>query len=128
MELFATAAAELEELKASVVELREAIADLAANGDPSQSGMLRVKIVDARSGLSRRLQQLSPFALRSTVLLFLPAQYHGSRMEIESLRLHSSPYTFVVLILMLSTMQEAPVAEAVAEAKILLQEAEAVRF
>ena len=54
------AAAEMAELKSSVVALREALIMLAANADPAQEGVLRLNVRESQALLRRRLQQLAP--------------------------------------------------------------------
>ena len=54
------AAEELSELKAAVQGVREALADLRSNVEPSRSTVLKVNVRDARDSLRRRINQLSP--------------------------------------------------------------------
>lgn len=53
-------AEELSELKAAVQGVREALADLRSNVEPSRSTVLKVNVRDARDSLRRRINQLSP--------------------------------------------------------------------
>jgi hypothetical protein len=59
-------AAEMEDLRGSVAALRVAIADLNANTDPAQTGVLKVIVRDARASLALRLQRLTPPALATS--------------------------------------------------------------
>lgn len=54
------AAAELEDLRGLVSSLRLSMSELTANTDPAEQGVLEVNVQDARAGLSRGLQRLTP--------------------------------------------------------------------
>ena len=53
-------AEELAELKAAVVGMRGALADLRANVEPARNSVLKVNVRDARDSLRRRVNQISP--------------------------------------------------------------------
>lgn len=52
--------AELEAGQTAATALRERLAELAANADPSRDGMLRLNVREAEGSLARWLEQLSP--------------------------------------------------------------------
>ena len=54
------AAEELAELRQAVLGVREALADLRANVEPSRTSVLKLNVRDARDSLRRRVNQLSP--------------------------------------------------------------------
>ena len=61
------AAAEMVDLRGAVANLRSALADLSANTELAQEGVLKLNVIEARASLSRRLDQLTPAALNLTV-------------------------------------------------------------
>ncbi len=54
------AAAELEDLRGLVTSLRVSMSELTANTEPAEQGVLEVNVQDARAGLARGLQRLTP--------------------------------------------------------------------
>ena len=55
------------DLRGAVANLRSALAELSANAELAQEGVLKLNVIDARASLSRRLDQLTPAALNLTV-------------------------------------------------------------
>ena len=55
-----TAAEELAELKAAVISVKGALADLRTNVEPARTTVLKVNVRDARDSLRRRVSQISP--------------------------------------------------------------------
>ena len=60
-------AAELEDLRALVASLRVSMSELTNNTDPAERGVLEVNVRDARAGLSRGVQRLTPITQASMV-------------------------------------------------------------
>ena len=62
------AAAEMVDLRAAVVGIREAFADVSANAAPDQAGVLLLNLKEKRDLLARKIRQLSPSTLSVQVL------------------------------------------------------------
>ncbi|KAK9841044.1 hypothetical protein WJX81_007380 [Elliptochloris bilobata] len=60
------AAAEVDSVRGAMAALRTALEALACNADASQDAVLRLNARDARTGLARRLDQLSSATVAST--------------------------------------------------------------